>query len=76
MTRRDKKIAALSPRARALWDRLCDGAIYQIHGPRTPKAMDELERAGLLTVIARPIVIWACHAPIGSKPGKPEVIAK
>lgn len=73
---RDQKLAALSPRARRLWERLCDGAIYQAHSDRTPQAMGELEAAGLITVIARPIELWACYVPVGSRPYRPEVIAK
>lgn len=70
------KLTVGQARARKLWDRLCAGAIYQIHSERTPKAMAELEAAGLLTVIVRPIELWACHAPVGSKSYQAEVIAK
>jgi uncharacterized protein with von Willebrand factor type A (vWA) domain len=76
MSRRAQKIAALSPRARKLWDRLCAGEIYQAHSDRTPQAMSELQAAQLVTVIARPIEIWARFAPVGSKSYRPEVIAK
>lgn len=73
---RAQKIEALSPRARKLWDRLCEGAFYKLHDERTPKAMAELEAAGLLMRLVRAPELWACYAPKGSKPYRPEVIAK
>lgn len=70
------QIAGLSARARALWDRLREGRFYQAHADNTPKAMAELDEAGLVQVMARPVEIWACWVPAGSRQSSPEVIAK
>jgi len=71
-----EQIAGLSARARALWDRLREGRFYQVHAENTPKAMAELEAAGLVQIMARPVEIWACWVPAGSRQASPEVIAQ
>lgn len=79
MSRRERqraeKIASLSARARALLERLQEGRFYKARDPLTPKAMAELEAAGLVCLMARPVEIWACYVPVGSKPYRAEVIA-
>lgn len=74
MATKAQKIAALTPRARKLWDRLCQGHFYRRHDDRTPKAMAELEAAGLVRIMARPVEIWVCFVPVGSRPMRPERI--
>lgn len=71
-----EQIAGLSARARALWDRLREGRFYQHHADDTPKAMAELDNAGLVEVMARPVEVWACWVPAGSRQASPEVIAQ
>lgn len=71
-----EQIAGLSARARALWDRLREGRFYQAHAETTPKAMAELEAAGLVQIMARPVEIWACWVPAGSRQASSEAIAQ
>lgn len=54
---------ALSPRAKKLLGRIRQGAYYMAHSPRKPKAMAELEEAGLVTITGRAIVFQACYVP-------------
>lgn len=63
----------LSARARKLLERVRRGEYYRAHHERLPKAMKELEDAGLVTVTGRPIVFEACYVPTsGYKPYVPE----
>ena len=63
-----KIIAGLTPRARKLWDRVSSSVnFYLWEATDTPKAMVELERAGLVTTMGRVVVMKACYVPVGTK---------
>ena len=53
----------LSKRAQSLLARLKAGKFYIWGDGRTPKAMKELETAGLVATAGRPIVIARCYVP-------------
>ena len=69
-----ERLANCSVRARRLFARLCRGAWYPVYptSGRTPKAMQELIDAKLVTVMARAKVIEVCYAPRSARQGKPE----
>lgn len=63
----------LSKRAGALLKRVQAGRFYVWGDERTPKAMQELEAAGLVASVGRPIVIARCYVPAtGYTPYQPE----
>ncbi len=68
------KLSGLSARARALYGRLQEGRFYPAHADRLPKAMYELEDAGLVKLMARPELITVCWVPKGSVRFRDEVI--
>jgi hypothetical protein len=70
--KRADKIAVLSPRARKLWDRLVAGEFYPTFDANTPKAMDELDKAGLVHHAMRPQTYIRCFVPVGYKPTREE----
>lgn len=64
----------LSIRAQKLLDRLRDGRFYEAYGNKTPKAMQELVKAGLVGIAGRPVVVGAYYVPAsGYIPYRPEV---
>lgn len=58
-----KTTSDLSVRARKLYERVQRGEWYPAYNGRTPKAMQELADAGLVTVTGRAKVIEACFVP-------------
>jgi len=53
--------------AEKLLRRIRRGDWYPAYSPRTPKAMKELEDAGLVQIMGRIKVIEACYVPTGTK---------
>jgi len=69
----NRKIARLSPAARKLFERVLDpDNFYKAHAPRVPKAMIELEVAGLVGTMGRVVSIERCYVPRGTRPLKLE----
>jgi hypothetical protein len=65
--------AKLSKRARDLLERVRNGAFYRPWSPDLPKAMKELEDAGLVATTGRVVVIELCYVPAeGYTPYVPE----
>lgn len=59
-----KRLEGVSIRARKLYRRLKDeGRFYRAYREDTPKAMAELEAAGLVGISGRVNVITACYVP-------------
>lgn len=56
-------LGELSGRAVALYKRLIAGYYYMPHSDRTPKAMEELVKNGLVGTVGRVIVIERCFVP-------------
>lgn len=75
---KEQKIAALSPKARKLYERVCDSANWYAGTghvaleARTPAAMQELLDAGLVVVGGRVERLVSCYVPKGTKPFKLE----
>lgn len=55
--------AGLTVRAQKLYERVCSGEFYFAYDPRTPKAMQELVDAKLVSMDGRPVVIRLCYVP-------------
>lgn len=68
----ERKVATLSPRAQALWERVRRGDWYAAYSDRTPAAMKELQEAGLVGIAMRAKVFEAAFVPVGYKPAKPD----
>lgn len=63
----------LSKRAAKLFERVKKGEFYPAYDKSTPKAMKELEEAGLVSTCGRVVVIRACYVPAsGYTPFVPE----
>lgn len=70
---REAKMHALSPRAFALYTRVCDpNRFYKAHDGFTPKSMAELMNAGLVDCSGRVARIVLCYTPAGVKSFKLE----
>lgn len=65
--------AKLSKRAQNLLYRVRKGAFYRPWSPDLPKAMKELEDAGLVVTTGRVVVVERCYVPAeGYAPYVPE----
>lgn len=64
----------LSKNAQNLLGRLKSGRFYRAYDPQLPKAMEELEKAGLVKTMARAEVISLCWVPVNSVPFTEEKI--
>ncbi len=53
----------LSKNAEKLLARVKEGRWYMAYEPGVPKAMKELEDAGLVRIVGRPMVIAAAYVP-------------
>lgn len=53
----------LSKQAEKLLERVKQGRFYRPYGDRLPKAMAELEKAGLVTTTGRVVVIELAYVP-------------
>lgn len=53
----------ISKRAEKTLDLIRKGRFYMAFGSRNPATIKELEAAGLIQVVARPVVIVAAYAP-------------
>ncbi len=63
----------LPKRAQKLWERVKDGEYYRPWDPKLPKAMKELQDAGLVATVGRVVVIERCYVPAkGYTPYVPE----
>lgn len=69
----NRETPAISKRAEKLLSRIKRGEFYRAYDSRVPKAMRELEDAGLVSVTGRVVVIEACYVPAtGYRPYKHE----
>ena len=67
----------LSTNAQKLLERLKAGRWYEAYAKDTPKAMKELEDAGLVTATGRVIEVRLCYVPAeGYVPYEPEKFIK
>lgn len=53
----------LSKRAQKLYARVCEGRWYGAHTKSVPAAMAELESAGLVTTVGRPMIVALAYVP-------------
>lgn len=67
MKTKAERIAGLSKRGRALYDRVCAGQWYAMHDEKTPQAMAELVAARLVKTIVRAQIMTCCYAPTGAR---------
>lgn len=75
MARKTKaqKIESLTKRERAMYDRVCDSSrYYTMDKYRDSPILQKLMQMGLIGVMGRPIVFYACFVPRGAKPHKSE----
>lgn len=61
-----ERLAALSPRAQAIYEKLCNGAWYYSHAEKTPVSMRELLEARLVTYGARYPQMHSCFVPVNT----------
>lgn len=59
-----KKLKLVSPRARALYARVKKGRWHDTLSAKTPKAMKELEGAGLVQISGRVAKIQLAYVPV------------
>lgn len=72
-----KQTPKLSAGAVKIYNRMCKGAFYFAYDPKTPKAMQELIDAGLVTRAGRATQLRSCYVPRkGFKPLRLEDFSK
>lgn len=66
----ERAVERLSPRGRTLWEKVKKSQrFFRWEGPDSgPKAMAELEKAGLVGSMGRVVSIKRCWVPVGTEP--------